>query len=65
MPYQNILTEKSEQVQEFDENHVEERWNRLKTKLTEAAKAALDTRTTQGKKNKCLTPLFDEEIREY
>jgi hypothetical protein len=28
--------------------------NRLKTKLTEAAKAALNTRTTQGKKNKCL-----------
>jgi hypothetical protein len=41
---------------------VEERWNRLKTKLTEAA---LDPRTTQGKRNTCLTPLFNEEIREY
>jgi hypothetical protein len=50
------------QISEFNENEVNERYNRFKMRFVEpAAKDALGTRITQSKKNKLWTPWFNEE----
>jgi hypothetical protein len=43
--YQNKHTQQFELVSEFDENYVEYKMNRLKTRLAEATKVGLETRT--------------------